>query len=172
MQIIFFNFPGLCIPSNNTIFIKSISEKLAANEPHLTLEFLEECIQGFRNSNIEMKHLCLEYMTPWLPNLTRWVGLGLYRERGGGEGRGGGVHPGLPQLQHRDEALVSGVHDSVATQPHQVSGARSLQRERGEEREGVHPGLPQLQHRDEALVSGVHDSVATQPHQVSGARSL
>ncbi|CAD5126032.1 DgyrCDS14209 [Dimorphilus gyrociliatus] len=63
---------GLCIPSNNTIFIKSISEKLAVNEPHLTLEFLEECIQGFRNSNIEMKHLCLEYMTPWLPNLTRF----------------------------------------------------------------------------------------------------
>lgn len=62
---------GLCIPSNNTIFIKMVSERLAANEPHLTLEFLEECIQGFRNSNIEMKHLCLEYMTPWLPNLTR-----------------------------------------------------------------------------------------------------
>jgi len=62
---------GLCIPSNNTIFIKSVSERLAANEPHLTLEFLEECIQGFRASNIEMKHLCLEYMTPWLPNLTR-----------------------------------------------------------------------------------------------------
>ncbi|KAK2173204.1 hypothetical protein NP493_892g01057 [Ridgeia piscesae] len=63
---------GLCIPSNNTIFIKSISERLAENEPHLTLEFLEECIQGFHNSNIEMKHLCLEYMTPWLPNLTRF----------------------------------------------------------------------------------------------------
>ena len=63
--------PGLCIPANNTIFIKSISEKLAEKEPHLTLEFLEECIQGFGNSNIEMKHLCLEYITPWLPNLTR-----------------------------------------------------------------------------------------------------
>ena len=36
---------GLCIPSNNTMFIKTISEKLAVNEPHLTLEFLEECIQ-------------------------------------------------------------------------------------------------------------------------------
>ena len=64
---------GLCIPANNTIFIKSISEKLAEKEPHLTLEFLEECIQGFGNSNIEMKHLCLEYITPWLPNLTRYV---------------------------------------------------------------------------------------------------
>lgn len=36
---------GLLIPANNTIFIKLISEKLAVNEPHLTLEFLEECIQ-------------------------------------------------------------------------------------------------------------------------------
>ncbi|XP_023326814.1 neurofibromin isoform X3 [Eurytemora carolleeae] len=63
---------GLCIPSNNTIFIKSVSETLARNEPHLTLEFLEECIQGFSASSIELKHLCLEYMTPWLPNLTRF----------------------------------------------------------------------------------------------------
>ncbi|CAG0893417.1 unnamed protein product, partial [Cyprideis torosa] len=63
---------GLCIPSNNTIFIKSVSETLARNEPHLTLEFLEECIQGFRASTIELKHLCLEYMTPWLKNLTRF----------------------------------------------------------------------------------------------------
>lgn len=63
---------GLCIPSNNTIFIKTISEKLAMKEAHLTLEFLEECIEGFRNSTIELKHLCLEYMTKWLPNLTRF----------------------------------------------------------------------------------------------------
>ncbi|XP_050358345.1 neurofibromin isoform X1 [Nymphalis io] len=63
---------GLCIPSNNTIFIKSVSEKFAHNEPHLTLEFLEECIQGFRVSTIELKHLCLEYMTPWLANLVRF----------------------------------------------------------------------------------------------------
>ncbi|KAJ8986296.1 hypothetical protein NQ317_010008 [Molorchus minor] len=45
---------------------------LQTNEPHLTLEFLEECIQGFRVSSIELKHLCLEYMTPWLPNLVRF----------------------------------------------------------------------------------------------------
>ncbi|CAF4832395.1 unnamed protein product, partial [Rotaria sp. Silwood2] len=63
---------GLCIPSNNTIFIKTISEKLALKEAHLTLEFLEECVEGFRNSTIELKHLCLEYMTTWLPNLTRF----------------------------------------------------------------------------------------------------
>lgn len=63
---------GLCIPANNTIFIKSVSEKLAAQEPHLTLEFLEECIQGFKASTIELKHLVLEYVPPWLSNLTRF----------------------------------------------------------------------------------------------------
>ncbi|XP_018362342.1 PREDICTED: neurofibromin isoform X1 [Trachymyrmex cornetzi] len=63
---------GICIPSNNTIFIKHLSETLATNDPHLTLEFLKECIQGFRESTIELKHLCLEYMTPWLSNLVRF----------------------------------------------------------------------------------------------------
>ncbi|XP_065225861.1 neurofibromin-like isoform X1 [Planococcus citri] len=63
---------GLCIPSNNTIFIKSVSETLATNETRLTLEFLDECIQSFQLSNIEMKHLCLEYMTPWLMNLVKF----------------------------------------------------------------------------------------------------
>lgn len=63
---------GLCIPSNNTIFIKHLSETLAANDPHLTLEFLAECIQGFKASTIELKHLCLEYITPWLNNLVRF----------------------------------------------------------------------------------------------------
>ncbi|PNI47191.1 NF1 isoform 6 [Pan troglodytes] len=63
---------GLCIPANNTLFIVSISKTLAANEPHLTLEFLEECISGFSKSSIELKHLCLEYMTPWLSNLVRF----------------------------------------------------------------------------------------------------
>ncbi|KRX68358.1 Neurofibromin, partial [Trichinella sp. T9] len=63
---------GLLIPANNTIFIKNISEKLAMNETHLTLEFLHECIQGFRQSPIDLKHLCLEYITPWLANLPRF----------------------------------------------------------------------------------------------------
>uniref|UniRef100_A0A5S6QDW1 Ras-GAP domain-containing protein n=1 Tax=Trichuris muris TaxID=70415 RepID=A0A5S6QDW1_TRIMR len=63
---------GLLIPANNTIFIKTVSQKLAVNETHLTLEFLQECIQGFRQSSIELKHLCLEYITPWLANLPRF----------------------------------------------------------------------------------------------------
>ncbi|XP_019502518.1 PREDICTED: neurofibromin [Hipposideros armiger] len=46
---------GLCIPANNTLFIVSISKTLAANEPHLTLEFLEECISGFSKSRINVQ---------------------------------------------------------------------------------------------------------------------
>lgn len=37
------------------------------------LQFLEECISGFVKSDYELKHLCLEYMAPWLPNLARLV---------------------------------------------------------------------------------------------------
>ena len=37
------------------------------------LQFLEECIAGFVKSDYELKHLCLEYMAPWLPNLARFV---------------------------------------------------------------------------------------------------
>ena len=54
-----------CIPSNNPIFIKTISEKLALKEAHLTLEFLEECVEGFRNSTVE-------FITKWLPNRVRF----------------------------------------------------------------------------------------------------
>eukprot|EP00118_Oscarella_pearsei_P012253 m.88991 g.88991 ORF g.88991 m.88991 type:complete len:2691 (+) comp36590_c0_seq4:57-8129(+) len=64
---------GVCIPSNNTIFIKNVSRLLAANEPHLTLEFLEESIAGFQTSSGSLKSLCLQYMAPWLPNLARFI---------------------------------------------------------------------------------------------------
>ncbi|KAI8877183.1 hypothetical protein K501DRAFT_278706 [Backusella circina FSU 941] len=37
----------LCVPFNSTDFAKNISEGLAASEPHLTLEFLSECIVVF-----------------------------------------------------------------------------------------------------------------------------
>ena len=46
-----------------------LSEKLAASETGLTLEFLKEFFTGFYKSNTPQKHLCLQYMSPWLPNL-------------------------------------------------------------------------------------------------------
>lgn len=60
---------GLCIPANSSEFIVGISESLANSEIHMTLEFLNEAFVGFAKSNEATKHLCLDYMAPWLPNL-------------------------------------------------------------------------------------------------------
>ncbi|KAI0230569.1 Ras GTPase activating protein ira2 [Massospora cicadina] len=59
----------LCIPGNNTSFVLTISERLAVTEPQLTFEFLSECFVGIKSSTTPLKHLCLEYMAPWLTNL-------------------------------------------------------------------------------------------------------
>ncbi|KAG0184581.1 Ras GTPase activating protein ira2 [Apophysomyces sp. BC1034] len=64
------NARDLCIPANSTNFIVSISESLAATEIHLTLEFLNECFVGFNKSSEPMRQLCLNYMAPWLRNLS------------------------------------------------------------------------------------------------------
>ncbi|RIB13611.1 hypothetical protein C2G38_1974674 [Gigaspora rosea] len=60
---------GLCIPANNTNFVVALSERLAQSEPHLTQDFLSEFFVGFNKSNTPLKHLCLQYMAPWLSNL-------------------------------------------------------------------------------------------------------
>lgn len=62
---------GILIPANNTGYITQISEKLANLQPRFTIEFLKECFLGFYKSSTELKHLCLEYMGPWLQNLNR-----------------------------------------------------------------------------------------------------
>ena len=56
----------------NSQFIQKISQQLSARAFHLTLEFLEEAIRGFRNSDPDHKNLCLDYMVPWLGNLSRF----------------------------------------------------------------------------------------------------
>ena len=57
----------------NSKFIQKISEQLSGRAFHLTLEFLEEAIRGFKNSSdTEQKNLCLDYMVPWLGNLSRF----------------------------------------------------------------------------------------------------
>jgi len=75
MQLL--NSSGLSVPTNNFHFVVSISEKLAASQPNLTLEFLLECLQGLSaaQASTQLKHLCLDYMRPWLPNLTKFYRL-------------------------------------------------------------------------------------------------
>ncbi|KAI8053543.1 hypothetical protein BDF21DRAFT_441145 [Thamnidium elegans] len=67
------NAKDLCIPSNSSDFIVSISESLAQSEIHLTLEFLNEAFIGFLKSSEPMRQLCLDYMVPWLKNLAVFV---------------------------------------------------------------------------------------------------
>ena len=62
----------LCIPTNSAQFVISVSEELARNESHLTLEFLSEVVAGFQQHTPALKQLCLAYMSPWLPNLSRF----------------------------------------------------------------------------------------------------
>ncbi|KAI8647143.1 hypothetical protein BD408DRAFT_358792 [Parasitella parasitica] len=64
----------LCLPANSTEFIVNISEKIAATEPSLTLEFLNECVLGYGKSEQGLRYLCLLYMIPWLPNLSLYCG--------------------------------------------------------------------------------------------------
>ncbi|KAI9475616.1 MAG: hypothetical protein EXX96DRAFT_506141 [Benjaminiella poitrasii] len=60
----------LCLPANSTTFVVNISEKIAQNQQNLTLEFLSECFIGFQKSSEPLRYLCLDYMIPWLPNLS------------------------------------------------------------------------------------------------------
>ena len=64
---------GICIPENNTLFIKKISKQIAEHMPDLTLEFLTEAINGFKMSDSPRKHLSLVYMAPWLENMTKYA---------------------------------------------------------------------------------------------------
>jgi hypothetical protein len=48
----------LCLPANSTAFIVNISEKIAQNQQSLTVA--------------PLRYLCLDYMIPWLPNLSRF----------------------------------------------------------------------------------------------------
>ncbi len=63
----------LCVPMNSAQFVISVSEQLARNEPHLTLEFLSELVVGFQQYSPALKQLCLAYMSPWIPNLSKFA---------------------------------------------------------------------------------------------------
>ncbi|KAG0019213.1 Ras GTPase activating protein ira2 [Podila clonocystis] len=63
---------GLCIPTNNSSFMRRMSEMLARTESHLTLEFLTECFVGFQKTPRALKPRCLEFVSPWLSNLAKY----------------------------------------------------------------------------------------------------
>lgn len=50
-----------------------MSERLASLVPQLTPDFLCEFFVGFDKSSTPLKHLCLQYMAPWLNNLAQFT---------------------------------------------------------------------------------------------------
>ena len=63
----------VCIPVNCSEFVLSVSEQLARNEPHLTLEFLSEVVARFQSYSPTLKQHCLAYVSPWIHNLSRFA---------------------------------------------------------------------------------------------------
>ncbi|KAJ6229826.1 inhibitory regulator protein ira1-related [Anaeramoeba flamelloides] len=66
---------GLSIPQSHTSFVVNLSKAIAQNEKHITLEFLYEAIKHYNEASSEGKHLCLEYVSPWLVNLTSFLNI-------------------------------------------------------------------------------------------------
>lgn len=62
--------PGAFIPSNPIAFAVPFSERMAKAAPSLTLDFLSEFFMGFDKSTPNQKAVCLQYMSPWITNLS------------------------------------------------------------------------------------------------------
>ncbi|KAG8981934.1 Ras GTPase activating protein ira2 [Tulasnella sp. 425] len=61
---------GAFIPSNPAAFTVPFSERMAKAAPHLTLDFLSEFFVGFDKSPPVQKAVCLQYVNPWIQNLS------------------------------------------------------------------------------------------------------
>ncbi|KAG9015978.1 Ras GTPase activating protein ira2 [Tulasnella sp. 427] len=61
---------GAFVPSNPAAFTVPFSERIAKGAPHLTLDFLSEFFVGFDKSPPIQKTVCLQYVVPWIHNLS------------------------------------------------------------------------------------------------------
>lgn len=64
------SFLGAFIPGNPAAFTVPFSERMAKAAPHLTLDFLSEFFVGFDKSPPVQKAVCLQYVNPWIQNLS------------------------------------------------------------------------------------------------------
>jgi neurofibromin 1 len=69
----FVNAKGLSIPADAVTLIVGVSERLAATEPQLTFDFLNEFFIGWDKSHPRQRPLNILYMAPWLANLRSHV---------------------------------------------------------------------------------------------------
>jgi hypothetical protein len=65
---------GLYIPTSSSHFTTEISRRISQTEVKLTLDFLSECVRNLMGKEQPgTKLFCLDYMSPWLPNLSEFV---------------------------------------------------------------------------------------------------
>jgi neurofibromin 1 len=65
--------PELSIPPSASHFIVSVSRQLAASEPQLTADFMNEFFVGWDSFPLPQRPLSLAYLSPWLPGLRSQV---------------------------------------------------------------------------------------------------
>ncbi|KDQ64130.1 hypothetical protein JAAARDRAFT_118551 [Jaapia argillacea MUCL 33604] len=60
------------VPAHPTTFVLNLSERLASHVPHLTLDFFSEVAAGMDKGGVAQKIFCLQYMSPWVKNLSHF----------------------------------------------------------------------------------------------------
>jgi neurofibromin 1 len=63
----------MVIPTNSLTFAYHLSKSLSRSAPHLTLDFLKEWTIGFARADVPQKTACLQYVGPWIPNLSTFA---------------------------------------------------------------------------------------------------
>ncbi|KAK6355415.1 Ras GTPase activating protein ira2 [Orbilia brochopaga] len=102
----FVSAKGLSIPADSLNLIVGVSEKLAANEPQLTFDFLTEFFVGWVKSPLQQRPLSILYMAPWLANLHSQV-LALDGDSEKGKERLAGIARKLIEITVNETTLYS-----------------------------------------------------------------
>ena len=64
---------AIFIPGRAGPFVTQLSEKLAAFAPQLTLDFIQEVTANMSKSSVAQRISCLQYMSPWVKNLSKFT---------------------------------------------------------------------------------------------------
>ncbi|KAI0686496.1 hypothetical protein BC835DRAFT_1523052 [Cytidiella melzeri] len=64
---------AIFVPGRAGPFVTQLSEKLAAFAPQLTLDFIQEVTASMRKSSVSQRISCLQYISPWIKNLSKFT---------------------------------------------------------------------------------------------------
>jgi hypothetical protein len=60
------------IPEDPSTFVVLLSDRLARFASHLTLDFITEVSSGMEKATPAQRITCLQYLSPWMPNLAKY----------------------------------------------------------------------------------------------------